>query len=106
VEEFDKLMRNQLAVEQYDVIVNTGTVSMGKFDFVREGIERLCANVHFHKVAIRPGHPTLFASLPAEREVAFFGLPGNPLASVTCLRFFVMPYVRLLSLLKSRSRPG
>ncbi|MCJ1247945.1 hypothetical protein MMC30_005160 [Trapelia coarctata] len=96
-EEFDKLMQGQLDFGQYDVIITTGAVSMGKFDFVREAIERLGANVHFHKVAIRPGHPILFATLPAEREVAFFGLPGNPFASVACLRFFVMPYIGLLA---------
>ena len=97
MEEFNKLMRGQLVSGQFDVIITTGAVSMGKYDFIREGIEGLGANVHFHKVAIRPGHPILFVTLLADREVAFFGLPGNPLASVACLRFFVMPYLRLLT---------
>lgn len=57
MEELGMIMRDQLSFGQYGVIISTGVVSMEKFDFVREGIERLGAEVHFHKVAVRPGHP-------------------------------------------------
>ncbi len=106
---FEDLLLSKLDEVPYDAIISTGAVSKGKFDFVRGGIESIGARVLFHKVAIRPGHPVLFAILPSRHEkggnrndlchsrsTAFFGLPGNPLAAAACLRFFVIPYLRAL----------
>lgn len=83
-----------------NVIVTSGGVSVGKFDHVRGALEQ---HVHgtrilFHGLAIRPGHPVLFAMLPnmAGRETAFFGFPGNPGAAAACFRFLAVPYVRHL----------
>lgn len=73
------------------LIVSSGAVSTGRFDFVRAALEALGAEILFHKVAIKPGKPVLFARLP---EGAFyFGLPGNPAATAVGLRFFVRPFV-------------
>ena len=76
-----------------DVIVSTGAVSMGRFDFVATALKRLGAEILFHKVAIRPGKPLLFAKIGA---ATFFGVPGNPVATTVGLRFFVEPYLRAL----------
>lgn len=70
-----------------EIVVTTGGVSVGSRDFVREAVESLGACVHFHGVAMRPGKPLLFATLPDGRP--FFGLPGNPVAALVSFRFFV-----------------
>ncbi|KAF4223119.1 hypothetical protein CNMCM6457_000747 [Aspergillus fumigatiaffinis] len=90
----------------YDVIITSGAVSAGRFDLIPSVIHRLNARVVFHKVAMRPRHPVLFAQIldfsssdgQPGRETAFFGLPGNPVASAACLRFLVLPYLKYLQL--------
>jgi molybdopterin molybdotransferase len=76
------------------VLISTGAVSMGRYDFVPAALERLGAEVLFHKLAIRPGKPLLFARLPD--GTLFFGLPGNPVAVAAGLRFFVEPALRAM----------
>ncbi len=80
----DCIMRNDI-----DIAISTGAVSAGKFDFVREGLEKAGAEILFHKVKIKPGKPILFARLP--NGTLYFGLPGNPVATAAGLRFFVQP---------------
>ena len=77
-----------------DIVLTTGGVSAGRFDSVPDAVVRLGGEVLFHKVAIRPGKPLLFARLSDGNLL--FGLPGNPIAVAACLRFFVMPALRLL----------
>lgn len=84
----------------FDVLITSGGVSAGKFDYVRTAVEDIGGNVRFHKLAIRPGHPVLFANI---EDTAFFGLPGNPIAAAACLKFLVMPYLSYLRGLKSES---
>lgn len=88
---------------KYDMIISTGGVSTGRFDLVPAALQRLGARIVFHKIDIRPGHPVLFAKIPRREatqteksEVAFFGMPGNPVASAACLRFLVVPYLQHL----------
>ena len=93
----DFLAALDLAIAQEpDLIVTTGAVSAGRFDFIKEALLTRDAKVHFHKAAIRPGKPILFAELPAAGSPALFGLPGNPISTVVGLRFFIAPYVRAL----------
>lgn len=75
-----------------DVILTTGGVSAGRMDFIPSALEHLGADILFHRVAIRPGKPVLFARLPNGTLV--FGLPGNPIAVAVGLRFFVIPALR------------
>ncbi len=77
-----------------DVFVSTGAVSMGQCDFVPDALRQAGAEIHFHKVRIRPGKPLLFASLP--NGTLCFGLPGNPASSAVGLRFFIEPALRAL----------
>ena len=74
------------------VIVSTGAVSQGRYDFIPDALRALGARVGFHQVAIRPGKPVLFAHL-ADGAV-YFGLPGNPLSAAAGQRFFVEPLLR------------
>ena len=76
------------------VVLSTGAVSMGRHDFVPDALRALGAEIVFHKVAIRPGKPLLFARLPGGQ--LYFGLPGNPVSSAVGMRFFVEPALRAL----------
>jgi len=88
----------RLCDEAYDGVISTGAVSMGKFDFVSDVLQTLGADIHFHKVSIRPGKPILFAELKTSgKTMAFFGMPGNPISTAVGSRFFLVPYVRTLS---------
>jgi molybdopterin molybdotransferase len=74
------------------IVLSTGAVSMGRYDFVPSVLQALGAELLFHKVAMRPGKPLLFARLPGGQ--LYFGLPGNPVSSAVGLRFFVEAAIR------------
>ncbi|MCB1561715.1 MAG: molybdopterin molybdotransferase MoeA [Xanthomonadales bacterium] len=76
------------------VVISTGAVSMGRHDFVPEALRAVGARVIFHKVAIRPGKPLLFARLSDGQ--LFFGIPGNPVSAAVAMRFFVEPALRAM----------
>jgi len=78
-----------------DIILSTGAVSAGSEDFVPVVMKDMGAEIFFHKVAIRPGKPILFARFP-DQGPFFFGLPGNPVSSAVGLRFFVDPLIRAM----------
>ena len=76
-----------------DIIITTGGVSMGRWDFIPDALQALKAETLFHRVKIRPGKPVLFAQL---KQTYLFGLPGNPIAVAVGLRFFAYPLIRKL----------
>ncbi|MGA2654969.1 MAG: molybdopterin molybdotransferase MoeA [Gammaproteobacteria bacterium] len=78
-----------------DVIITTGAVSAGKWDFIPNLLRELHAEILFHKVAIRPGKPILAAKL--SHDIYFLGLPGNPVSTAVGLRFFAIPLLGKLS---------
>ena len=82
------------AAADADIILTTGGVSAGRMDFVPEVLRGLGAEILFHKVAIRPGKPLLFARMP--NGTLIFGLPGNPVAVAVGWRFFVVEAIRLM----------
>ena len=77
-------------LSKVDVLLITGGVSMGDFDFVPEILKKLKANIHFYKVAIQPGRPMIFAQ---SGKKFIFGLPGNPVSSFTSFEFFVKQFL-------------
>ena len=74
-----------------DLILTSGAVSAGKFDFVPMIIKKFKLKYSFKGAYIRPGKPLMFAKFLKNK--AFFGLPGNPISSAACFRFFVLPYL-------------
>jgi molybdopterin molybdotransferase len=94
-EEFFVGFRNLLK-DDPDIIITTGAVSVGLYDFIPEALEELGAEVLFHRLAIRPGRPMLFARQQSAsgKTIAIFGFPGNQISSVIGQRFFVAPYLR------------
>ena len=87
-----KLFKNQISKQlksNTDIVITSGAVSKGKFDFIPSVINQFKLKNHFKNVAIRPGKPVMFAKF--NNNKCFFGLPGNPISSVACFRFFVIP---------------
>ena len=76
---------------KHDLILTSGAVSAGKFDFVPMIIKQFKLKYSFKGAYIRPGKPLMFAKFLNNK--AFFGLPGNPISSAACFRFFVLPYL-------------
>ena len=76
-----------------DIIITSGAVSAGKFDFIPKIIKNFKLKYFFKGAYIRPGKPIMFAKF--KKNKVFFGLPGNPISSAACFRFFVLPFLYL-----------
>ena len=76
-------------LEEADVLVLSGGVSMGKADFVPQVLQKLGVKVVFHKISQRPGKPMWFGIGPKQQAV--FALPGNPVSTLVCCRHYVLP---------------
>ena len=78
------LLKRQIAeaAQRSDIVITSGGVSVGVYDFTKPALRELGAEFFFERVALRPGKPTVFARLP--NGTLFLGLPGNPVSvSVT-----------------------
>ncbi len=82
----EDLRRKMLLGLEHDVLIITGGVSMGEYDFVRNVFLELGLEILFNKVAIKPGKPTVFAR---KGNKLVFGLPGNPISSLITFECFV-----------------
>ena len=76
-------------LQEANVLVLSGGVSMGKADFVPQALENLGVRLVFHKIRQRPGKPMWFGIGPKNQAV--FALPGNPVSSLVCCRQYVLP---------------
>ena len=76
-----------------DVVLSTGGVSVGEFDFVKEALDALGVERRFWKVAQKPGKPLTFGTRGGR---LFFGLPGNPVSALVCFAVYVRPALRRL----------
>ena len=76
-------------LDEADVILLSGGVSMGKADYVPEVLAKLGVKLVFHKVSQRPGKPMWFGMAPGDKPV--FALPGNPVSALVCCRQYVIP---------------
>jgi molybdopterin molybdotransferase len=74
---------------EYDIVLITGGVSKGKFDFLPSELERQGVRKVFQSVAQRPGKPFWFGL--SARMTPVFALPGNPVSAYTCLHRYVLP---------------
>lgn len=71
-----------------DVLLLSGGVSMGDYDLVKPALQSLGAEIHFERVAMHPGKPTVFAT---RGQKLIFGLPGNPVSVAVSFALFVRP---------------
>jgi molybdopterin molybdotransferase len=79
------------ALQTCDVIISSGGVSMGRFDYVREVYNKLGVQEYFWKVAQKPGKPLFFGRA---ESTLIFGLPGNPVSSFICYVEYVHPVMQ------------
>jgi molybdopterin molybdotransferase len=76
--------------EKCDMVIISGGVSMGDYDYVPEILEEAGVKLYFQKVAVKPGKPTVFG---LKGEKVFFGLPGNPVSTFVIFEIFVKPFL-------------
>jgi molybdopterin molybdotransferase len=84
----------QTAIESSDVVLLTGGVSVGDYDFVIEAAAHCGIKQIFHKVKQKPGKPLFFGT---KDQKLIFGLPGNPSSVLSCYYNYVLPAVKSLS---------
>lgn len=83
------------AAGRFDVVLLAGGVSVGRYDFVPQAIIAAGGVIRFHGVGMKPGKPSLYATLGPGGHV--FGLPGNPLSALTAFHEFAFPAIRRLA---------
>jgi molybdopterin molybdotransferase len=76
-------------LDSHDVLVLSGGVSMGRFDYIPQVLDELGVRVVFHKVSQRPGKPMWFGVSTGGKAV--YALPGNPVSTLICLVRYVLP---------------
>lgn len=82
------------ALDNNDIILVSGGISVGDYDFVAQALKELEVETLFYKVNQKPGKP-LFAGKIKDKLV--FALPGNPAACLTCFYVYVLPTIAMIS---------
>src|SRR6476660_3336061 len=85
-----------------DILVLSGGVSMGDYDFTKAVFKELGADMNFWKLAIRPGQPLAFGRI---HDTLAFGLPGNPVSSMVTFEQLVRPCILKMSGMNQYGRP-
>ncbi len=86
--DIDRMLRKDIA--ENDVVVLSGGVSAGDYDYVPGIMKQIGVDVLFQEVAIKPGKPTVFGLC---EDTYCFGLPGNPVASFVIFELLVKPFL-------------
>jgi molybdopterin molybdotransferase len=82
------------AINHADIVLSSGGVSVGDYDYIDKILASLGAEIHFRAVQMRPGKPLTFATFP---NSLYFGLPGNPVSALVTFWRFVQPTIKKLS---------
>ena len=77
-------------LKENDILIVSGGVSMGDFDYIPEALKDLEYDIILHGLSIKPGKPSLFAK---KNDKAVFGLPGNPVSSFVIFNILILPYI-------------
>jgi molybdopterin molybdotransferase len=101
------------AIATADVVLSSGGVSVGDYDYVDRILAELGAEIHIRAVAVKPGKPLTVATFQSieppdqggDRSVLYFGLPGNPVSALVTFWRFVQPALRKLSGLADSWQP-
>jgi molybdopterin molybdotransferase len=96
VKDDKELIRNSIlsALEQCDILLLTGGVSVGDYDYVKEMLDSMGAEFVFWRVNQKPGKPMAFLTY---KDKFIFGLPGNPVSVMVCFEFYVRPLIKLFT---------
>lgn len=79
------------AVDENDIVLLTGGVSMGDFDYVPQVMKRIGVQIFFERIEVQPGKPTVFGK---KGDVHVFGLPGNPVSAFVIFEILVKPFLQ------------
>jgi molybdopterin molybdotransferase len=91
-DDFDEIKRLVAGyLDTYDIILMSGAVSKGKFDFLPKVLEELGVEKHFHKVKQRPGKPFWFGTY---QKTAVFAFPGNPVSTFVCAAYYLRSFLQ------------
>ncbi|MDX2097171.1 MAG: molybdopterin molybdotransferase MoeA [Leptolyngbyaceae cyanobacterium bins.59] len=89
------------AIRAGDLVISSGGVSVGEYDYVETILQELGATLHIRSVAMRPGKPLTVATFPPTgdrpRTLLYFGLPGNPVSALVTFWRFVQPALKKLA---------
>ncbi len=102
-EALKQVIRNARA--KADIIISSGGVSVGEYDYVEQILESLGGKIHVRAVAMKPGKPLTVATLNNEQSCLYFGLPGNPASALVTFWRFVQPAIKKLSGLNNGWQP-
>jgi molybdopterin molybdotransferase len=89
-EEYVQKKLNEL-LENYELIILSGGVSAGKFDYIPKALKEAGINSYFHKVSQRPGKPFFFGG---NERTKIFALPGNPVSTLLCVTRYLIPWIK------------
>jgi molybdopterin molybdotransferase len=89
-------------LENYDVMMLSGGVSKGKFDFLPQALDELGVEKKFHRIAQRPGKPFWFGTFKNQCHV--FAFPGNPISSFMCMQAYFIPWLNASLQLEARPK--
>ncbi len=81
-------------IEQHDVVLISGGISVGDYDFVGKALKALHVEEIFYKVKQKPGKPLYFAK---KEKTTIFALPGNPASSLSCFYIYALPALNKIS---------
>ncbi|HEY9008314.1 MAG TPA: molybdopterin molybdotransferase MoeA [Ohtaekwangia sp.] len=81
----------RVIAEDHDVLIISGGVSKGKFDFIPEALDSIGVKKLFHQVSQRPGKPFWFGT--SKKGKVVFALPGNPVSTYMCFYRYVLPWL-------------
>ncbi len=90
----EQKLTSALTDPENDILILTGGISMGKFDWVAPLLEKLLSKPAFHGVAQRPGKPFAFWASNSENSPTIFALPGNPVSVMATMHLYVLPTLR------------
>jgi len=82
------------AIAQHNIVLITGGISVGDYDFVGKALQELTVEQLFYKVKQKPGKPFFFGQ---RKNCVVFGLPGNPAAVLSCFYIYIYPAIQKLS---------
>ncbi|MBD6614757.1 molybdopterin molybdotransferase MoeA [Komarekiella sp. 'clone 1'] len=85
------------AIANADIVISSGGVSVGDYDYVDQILESLGAKIHIRAVGMKPGKPLTVATFSTQNSALYFGLPGNPAAVLVTFWRFVQPAIKKLS---------
>lgn len=102
------LLRDAIAtaVFEADIVLSTGGVSVGDYDYVDRLLAELGAVIHVKSIGIKPGKPMTVATFAGEpKPVLYFGIPGNPVSALVSFWRFVEPVIKKMSGLAENWQP-